>query len=453
MRTLSPAQVLGARRLVEGRQVACFLEPGQGKTALTLTALKDLDWPRTLVLAPALVADTVWHAEAALWPHLANALIAPCTGGPEARTNIIRGPADVVVMSYENLPWLLTTFGDPSKLFQCIVFDELSKMKHAGSGRFSRLRTHLHKIPYRFGLTGTPVGNHLIDIWGEMFAIADAKPLGPSFAGFQHEHFTPVAWNQYVVTKWATRPGAEASIHRRIKPWAFTMPPEKVAMPELRVNILPVRLPPAVETAAAELRTELATKLATGEDLYAFSAATAAMKVRQLASGAVYIDQPTILGEPAPLGPKKWVSVHGAKMQALEELVSELQGEPLLIFYWFRHEKERLLAHFKGLARDIHEVGILEKWNQRKVEILLAHPASAGHGLNLQHGGHNICWFTLPWSLELWKQGNGREVRRGQPNPWVAAHVLLAGAVDEMVLQVLASKAGVEDRLLAAMLD
>lgn len=353
-------------------------------------------------------------------------------------------------MSYENLPWLLTTFGDPSKWFNCIVFDELSKMKHAGSGRFRRLRAHLHKFKYRFGLTGTPVGNHLMDIWGEMFAVAGDKPLGSTFTAFQYEHFLPVAWNQHVVTKWNIRPGAEAIIHKRIKPWCHTLAPGSVKIPEVRVNRIEVPLPPAVLTAVAELRSELTTKLKTGEDLYAYSAATAAMKVRQLAGGASYIETPTVLGEPP--GVKKWVHVHGEKLRALEELVAELQGEPLLVFYWFRHEKERLLAHFKGIARDIHEVGIIDRWNRREVEILLAHPASAGHGLNLQAGGHNICWFTLPWSLELWKQGNGREARTGQQHPWVNAHVLLAGDIDKMVLQILAGKAAVEDRLLAAML-
>jgi hypothetical protein len=448
-RHLFAYQEEAARRMAEKGQMACFLEPGLGKTSITLDALARLGNPRTLVLAPARVAETVWHAEAQKWAFPLD--VRPAVGSPEYRTSVVKSDADVVVMSYENLPWLLTTH-PVQKWFRAIVFDELSKMKSPGTSRFRRLRAVLPSFDIRFGLTGTPVGNHLMDIWGEMYCIAGEKPLGPTFTGFQYQNFWPVAFNKHVVTKWRAKDGAEQRIHAAIKPWAFTLsttaaPP----LPEFRVNVLPVALPAAVEEMSRALAEDLTVKLASGEDLYAFSAATAAMKVRQMAGGAVYVEPPTVLGEPPAV--KKWEVVHGEKLRAMEDLVSELQGSPLLVFYWFRHERERLLAHFENIATDINEPDAITRWNRGEVEMLLAHPASAGHGLNLQQGGHNICWYTLPWSLEMWKQANGRLVRHGQRNPWVVAHVLEAGKSDRLVLSVLHAKAGVEDRLLAAMLD
>lgn len=446
-------QAESARLKVAAKQIANFLEPGYGKTAATLTAIHDLGRPRTLVLAPARVADTVWHAEAAQWEHLRSMSVVPATGNRAQRLQVIHSPAQVVTLSYENFPWLLDTI-DVRKRFECIVFDELSRMKNVNSVKFRRFRGAVQSIPYRFGLTGTPVGNHLIDIWGEMFMVAGEKPLGPTKGEFVARYFSPAARNSRGdIVSWRPLPGAQREIEQRIKPYAFTLvsgdaPP----MPEPRLNKIFIDLPDEVERMSAELESELVTKLESGTDLYTFSITAAATKVRQMASGAVYTEPPTNLGEPRPAGPKKWETVHTRKISALEELVSELQGQPLLVFYWYQHERDRILAAFPGRAKELDSAARIEQWNRGQVEILLAHPASAGHGLNLQRGGHHICWFTLPWSLELWKQANGRLVRQGQPNPYVMLHLLLAGRSDAKVLDVLWKKSAVEDQLLTAML-
>jgi SNF2 family DNA or RNA helicase len=392
-----------------------------------------------LVVAPARVADTVWHAEAAQWP--LGQRVGRMTGSPTERLDILKNPFyDILTVSYENLTWLLSVCDLP-KRFDAIVFDELSKMKSPGASRFRRMRKPIRNIPIRIGLTGTPVGNHLQDIWGEMFMVADEKPLGPTFSEFQVHYFVPVASKNNVVIKWAVRPGAQAEIHRRVKPWAFTLASSApLPLPELRQNLIDVVLPARVEEQAKELARDLRTALDSGADLTTFSSTTAAMKIRQIVGGAVYTE-----GE-------KWEAIHGSKLMALEELAGELQGQPLMVGYWFKHEAERIMAHFQGVSRKLETSRDIDAWNRGEVEILLIHPASAGHGLNLQYGGHHLCWYTLPWSLEMLKQTRGRLVRTGQKSPYVMEHVLHAGALDEVVWAALGRKRTTEDDLLAAML-
>jgi SNF2 family DNA or RNA helicase len=441
LQDLHQYQIDAAARMVDKRRVACFLEPGLGKTVITLTALQLLHKPRTLVLAPARVADSVWHAEAAAWEHTAGIRVGRATGSPDERAYVLEElRPDVVTLSYENLPWLLTEYR-LSKLFDCVVFDELSKMKAAGTGRFRRMRSYIRPIEYRFGLTGTPVGNHLKDIWGEMFMIADEKPLGPSSVEFLTKYFFPTVRVNNVATGWKPYAFAEKEIHERVKPWAFTLSPVAApALPELRMNRITVPLPPEVAKLSRDLAEDMTVKLASGVDLDALSSATLSTKLRQMAGGAVYT------------APGKWEVIHGQKLRALEELREELQGEPLMVGYWFKHEEERILAHFTGVAETLDSPNAIERWNRREIEMLLVHPQSAGHGLNLQHGGHNLCWYTAPWSNELRKQTCGRLIRHGQKSPWVMEHWLLAGDTDALVLGVIENKGAVEDRLLAAML-
>lgn len=455
---LFPHQVKAVARMVEARQLACFMAPGEGKSITTLTALNDLGRPRTLVLAPALVADTVWHAEASRWEHLRDMRVARATGDEMQRIGVLTDLRnDVVTLSYENFPWLLSSMRAKGcstipEWFGAIVFDELSRMKNVDTVKFRRFRTPVRRMPIRFGLTGTPVGNHLLDIWAELYMIADEKPLGPSKGQFVAKYFAPGAVVNGRVVGWSPHPYAQREIEARVKPYAFTLPPTVSASCELRVNCIDVPLPARVEEQMDDFVAQLQVTLDSGADLFAFSATTAAMKARQMVGGAVYLDPPTELGEPPPKGPKKWEVLHAAKLTALETLVGELQGEPLIVFYWFKHEAERILAHFTGRARMLDGAQAITDWNARKVEILLAHPASAGHGINLQHGGHNICWYTLPYSLEMWMQANGRLVRTGQKSDHVFAHVLEAGRSDKRVLAALRRKDAVQDQLLRAML-
>lgn len=433
--------------MAERQQQAVLLKPGLGKTASTLTALRDLDVRRTLVLAPAqVVAQNVWGREAQAWDHLRQISVVPLRGNPAQRRRALGvcppcwGHQTVDVMSYELALWLTDEVGDLAGRYNAIVFDELSKLKAPGTSRFKRLRAKARDIPVRFGLTGSPVGNRLLDIWGEMFVVAGEKPLGPTLTGFRQRYFEPEGWGDRRFAVWKPKLGADKEIHERIKPWAFSLD-EKLAaghLPELRVNPIELELPRQMRDLEATLAHECRARLASGEELHAIGAAALGGKVRQLASGAVYLRP----------GEEAWEEVHPAKIDALRELVDEAQGEPMLCFYWFRHELERIQKAFPE-AREVREPGAVEAWDRRELPLLLAHPQSAGHGLNLQAGGSTVVWFALPWSHELWEQGNGRVSRVGQLAPFVTAHALLAGDADWAVLESLREKG----RTQAALLD
>lgn len=443
-------QRLAAAEIVRRRQVAVFLEPGRGKTAATLTALCDLGKFRTLVLAPARVADTVWHAEAAEWEHLRRLRVLPATGDQAQRRGVLESGCDVVVLSYDNFPWLLSRY-DASQFFDAVVFDELDYMKSADAVRFRRFRGSVRHIPVRVGLTGTPVGNHLLDLWAEMYMVAGEKPLGPTKGEYVARYFAPGAVVNGRVVTWTPHAYAQREIEQRVRPYAFTLPPSPDAprLPEVRVKTVALRLPARVEEQMDELHESFKTELDSGEELFTYTSAAASVKLRQMASGAVYHSPPDALGAPPP-EKRTWEAVHAEKLLALQDLVGELQGEPLLVFYWFQHERDRLLAHFQGKARELDGAAAIAAWNRREVEVLLAHPASAGHGLNLQGGGHHAYWYTLPESLTKWMQGNGRLARHGQRSPVVFAHVPVAGRVDRRAVDRISRKDAVQAQLLEA---
>ncbi|HEX9052329.1 MAG TPA: hypothetical protein VF841_17510, partial [Anaeromyxobacter sp.] len=361
---------------------------------------------------------------------------------PDERRALLREPSHVEVVSYENLMWLSQQFR-LERRYRAVVFDELSKMKAAGTKRFTRMRYHGKGIPIRVGLTGTPVGNHLLDLWGELYMIGGPAALGPTFVGFKAEYFWPVDKEQ---RKWEVRhPKLEREIHERARPWCWTLPPQPaVHLPEIRENPIRIPVPPAAAKAAAELKRELATLLDSGVEIEALTAGARATKLRQIAGGAVY-------GEG-----REWAPVHDAKLRALDDLLDELQGEPALIFYWYQHERERILARLarRGATHATTDhPGWIRAWNARELEAAVVHPQSAGHGLNLQAGGHTAIWYSLPWSRELWRQGNGRLARPGQASRWVLAHVLLCGEADEAVLRALGRKARTEEALIRSLLE
>ena len=435
-------QAKAVLQAVKKGRTAIFLEPGYGKTAIALTALWQARTLPALVVAPARVVEQdVWGLEATKWSHLDHLNVVSIHGTKRGRKFRLDVGADVEVISYENLVWLTDTV-DLDKRYSAIIFDELSKMKTAGSKRSRRMKTAGASIPFRLGLTGTPVGNHLLDLWGEMYMVAGEHALGRTFTGYRSRFFYPRSTVNGIPVNWTLLPGVEGTIHELVKPFSFVLPPQKeVKLPEVIVNKLPVTMPHKATVEQMELVRELRVKLDGGADLIALQASAMAMKLRQFASGAVYTNKPN--------DPPVWSFVHGGKMDALSDLIEELQGEPLLVFYWFQHELERL-KRLPGVAT-LDDKGAMDAWNARKLPVLLAHPQSAGHGLNLQAGGHNVCWFTLPWSWELWRQANGRLARTGQTSPVVQAHVLECGEADRLVLAALTQKGTTEKKLLAAL--
>ena len=437
-------QEQAAALMAERKQMAALLKMGLGKTVITLTALADLGVGRALVFAPApVVARDVWGREARAWEHTAKADVAALRGSPQARKMLLknregrRGMA-VEVCSYENALWLTDTV-DLASRYQAIVFDELSKVKAPGTARFRRLRARSMEVPIRFGLTGSPVGNRLLDLWGEMFMVAGEKPLGGTYSGYRARYFVPEGRDPRFAT-WRLRDAAAArEIHERVAPYAFSLD-EKLAsqrLPEVRVSPVYLPMPSVGLELEKQLAAECTARLASGEELRAIGASALGMKVRQLCSGAVYLKP----GEP------EWSPVHDAKLEALHEILDEQQGEPVLVFYWFAHEAERILKAFPH-ARLATDQAALDAWDKREVPLLLAHPQSAGHGLNLQAGGSTVVWFALPWSHELWEQGNGRLARPGQQSPWVTAIPLLVGESDSAVYSILREKGETQRELM-----
>lgn len=457
-----PHQVGAVERAKRDPRLAVLLEPGYGKTVVALTALADLGALPALVVAPAQVARRTWQVEAAEWEHLRDLVVEPIVGDPERRVQLLRGANHVEVVSYENLLWL-TDCVDVERRYRAIVFDELSKMKSAGSRRFRRgadRRSRAARVPVRLGLTGTPVGNHLLDLWGELYTVAGPLALGPTFSGYQQQYFQPGAYVNGRPVSWVLQGmvqrgkawthtsrsrDVEREVHRRAAPWCYALPPQpEVRVPPVRVNPIRVEMPEAALRATAELRRQLVTYLDDGLEVEALSAGARAIKLRQIAGGAVY-------GEG-----REWGPIHDAKLDALDDLLDELQGEPLLLFYWFRHERDRIAQRLgrRGavFAAAPDSPRWMEAWCGRELEVLLAHPQSAGHGLNLQSGGHNVGWYTIPWSRELLKQGCGRLARTGQRAPWVTSHVFLCGDVDERVLVALDQKRETEEALVDSVL-
>lgn len=428
--------------MTDRRQTAAFVSMGLGKTVSTETSLLDLQVPRSLIVAPARVVQMdVWGEECRRWAHLQGIEVVPLDGSPKARKEYLHAPLrdrqTIEVVSYQLFRWLADEV-DLEKRYHAIGFDELTKMKSPGAGWFRYMRTRTAEIPIRFGLTGSPRPNHLRELWGQMYAVALEKPLGGSSAQFLMQYFTAFEVAEHVC-RWTPRFGAEELIFERVKPYAFHLDPADAPRWDLRVNPVHVPLPREVAKLSEDLAKDLRIQLANGADLIALSAGTRATKVRQIAGGAVYVDPVT----------KEWAKVHDHKLDALEEVIESLQGEPTMVAYWFGHERERILERFPH-ARELRTKEDERDWNAGKIEILLVHPASVGHGLNLQFGGHTIIWFTLPHSHEMWEQLNGRLARPGQVSPFTMAHILLAGATDLAVLANLEEKRTGQDRVKAA---
>ena len=398
-----------AKRMAKQKQMALLADPGDGKTITALTALSLMKPKpkRTLVLAPAKVCqEQVWPEEIANWKHMYKAPVVTLQGlSPKKRKAVIdKGSQRFYIASYALIPWLLSNT-DFINFFDAVVFDELSNMKDPGSIRFRRLRNKIVKIPIRFGLTGSPVGNSMLNLWSEMYCVAGEEPLGRTYSRFRDEYFEPLDFNKY---NWGLADGSEEAITKAIKPYAIytmrTREENRVALKRIRCS-LPANLQPMYD----ELEAEFTAELESGESIYSPNAAVLSAKLKQVESGAIYKN--IQFGE-EPSG--EWVKLHNHRIEATKDLFSSLEGQQLLVFYEYKHELTRLLKAFpEGVS--IKESKAVKRWNNREIPIMFAHPASAGHGINLHLGGaYNILFFSSPWSLELTEQAIGRLDRKGQ---------------------------------------
>jgi SNF2 family DNA or RNA helicase len=432
--------------MVKQPRCAALLRPGLGKTVCALSAIQRLGVRRTLIAGPAQVVESgVWSREAAEWEHTAHLRIVELSGPPSGRElDIILG-GDITVVSYDLLGWLTDRITHKKLVrnhyFDAVIYDELSKMKHPGTKRFKRMRAWAQDIPVRIGLTGSPLGNSWADIWGEMFITAGEACLGATQEIFLDNYFKQVF---HVGSKYPTwevrRDGSVDEIKSRVKPYAFSISKRlaQSQLPETVFTPLRLKMPMSCKVMENRLREELEVELRSGTTLYALSQSKLGQLIRQFASGAVYTNEERT----------EWEEVHDEKLRAVRDRIDEMQGEPLLVFAWFRHSKERLLRDFKG-AEVLKGTGEqVARWNRKEIPLLIANPQGSGMGLNLQYGGSSVFWFDPEWSREKLDQGNGRLARLGQVDPYVTSSVALVGELDARIWRRLQEKGADEEGLI-----
>ncbi len=432
-------QEYAKQKIIEQKACGLFLEPGLGKTVITLSAIWDLmfdyfDISKVLVIAPLRVAENTWTEELEKWDHLTYLQISKVLGTEAQRIEALRRPADIYVINRENVAWL-AELGEWD--FDMLVIDELSSFKNASSKRFKALRRKRPGIDRVVGLTGTPSTNGLMDLWSEIYLLDQGKRLGKTLSSYRADFFVPDRMNGFVVYSYKPKPGAEEWIYSILSSLCVSMKSQDfLQMPERLERDVTVKLPPVAKGKYKELEREMVAKLE-GKTVDAVNAAVLTNKLLQMASGAVYDEN------------KDVAELHSAKLDALEDLIEAANGKPVLIYYNYRHDKERIQKRFKE-AQEIKTPEDFQAWNRGEIPVAIAHPASMGHGLNLQHGGSTVIWFSLPWSLELYQQANARLWRQGQKDTVVIFRLLSEGTIDRDVVRALTKKDLTQENLMRA---
>jgi SNF2 family DNA or RNA helicase len=376
---------------------------------ITLTAVNDLlfdrfEVRRVLVIAPLRVARDTWPAEIEKWEHLSALRFAAAVGTESQRRAALQRPADIHIINRENIPWLVEESGIPWQ-WDMLVIDELSSFKNHQSKRFRALMKVRPKVKRIVGLTGTPTGNGLMDLWAEFRLLDMGERLGRFIGKYRADYFQPDKRNGQVIFSYKPLPGAEDAIYRKISDITISMRSgDFLKMPELVSSEYPVRMSESERKRYEEMKRDLVLQTANGE-VTAANAAALSNKLCQMANGAVYDDSGGVF------------RIHDRKLDALEDLIEAANGKPVLVAYWFKHDLERIGARLKARHIPFSKLDTSEsitRWNQGKLPVALIHPASAGHGLNLQSGGSTLIWFGLTWSLELYQQTNARLWRQGQ---------------------------------------
>jgi len=435
-----------ATRYIEEHPIsAVLLDMGLGKTSITLTALNNLlfdsfEAHRILVIAPLRVARDTWLSEADKWDHLQNLICSVAVGTEAERRAALMKPADIYIINRENIQWLI----EDSKLpfnYDTVVVDELSSFKNYQAKRFRALMKVRPKVKRIIGLTGTPSSNGLMDLWAEFRLLDMGARLGRFISHYRLEYFQPDKRNGQVIFTYKPLPGAEQRIFNKIADITISMrSTDLLKMPELVSSEYTVRLSDEERKRYDGLKQDLVLQLQDSE-ITAANAAALTGKLCQMANGAIYTDDGGT------------VNLHDRKLDALEDIIEAAGGKPLLVAYWFKHDLVRITERLNKLHVPFSKLDSSEsikRWNDGELPVALIHPASAGHGLNLQNGGSCIVWFGLTWSLELYQQTNARLWRQGQSAETVVVqHIVTKGTIDERILKVLSKK----DSTQAALID
>lgn len=419
-----------ATDFILNQSICCLmLDMGLGKTVITLTALWQLaldsfDVSRVLVIAPKRVAEDTWPKELAKWEHLTGLTSSLVLGSAAERKAALQRKAFLYIINRENVAWLVKNhYWD----FDMVVIDELSSFKSNKAERFKAMKKVRPMVTRIVGLTGTPAPNTLLDLWPQMYLMDMGQRLGRFIGGFRDRFFLPDKRNREIIYSYKPREGAEDAIYALISDICISMKAaDYLDMPERIDNRIEVSMSPKERKLYDTFQKDMVLSIG-DEELDAANAAALSNKLLQMANGAVY-------GED-----KKVIPIHDRKLDALEDLVEAANGKPLLVAYWYKHDLQRIKARFKN-ARCIDTAKDIDDWNAGKIPLALIHPASAGHGLNLQDGGCTIVWFGLTWSLELYQQLNARLWRQGQKHTVVIHHIVTKGTHDEDVMRALENK-------------
>lgn len=431
-------QTYATNFIINNTIVAIFLEMGLGKSVITLTAINDLLFDsfeiiKVLVIAPLRVARDTWTAEIAKWEHLKNIRLSVVIGTEKQRRDALMTDADIYLINRENVKWLVENFTFD---FDMVVIDELSSFKDHGSQRFKALRKARPKVKRVVGLTGTPTPNGLMDLWAEIGILDMGLRLGRFIGGYRERYFIPDKRNQTTIFSYKPREGTEEAIYEKISDICISMKSlDYLQMPECVLNNIEVAMSPEEAGLYQKLKKDMILTFEDG-DIDAKSSVGLSNKLLQMANGAVYDET----------GNAK--HIHGRKLDALEDLIEAAIGKPVLIAYWFKHDLQRICERFPAVKLDT--AADIAKWNAGELPIAIIHPASAGHGLNLQVGGSTLIWFGLTWSLELYQQTNARLWRQGQKNTVVIHHIITKGTIDEDVLRALSGKENTQAALIEA---
>ena len=419
---------------------ALFLDCGLGKTITTLTAINELMYDsfeisKVLIIAPLRVAQSTWKEEIEKWDHLNLLRYSIAVGDEKERLKALKQNSDIYIINRENVDWLVTKSGIDFN-FNMLIIDELSSFKSHTSKRFKsllKIRPYFERV---VGLTGTPSSNGLMDLWAEFRVLDLGERLGRYITHYRNEYFLPDKRNGAVIFSYKPQPNAEERIYRRLADMTISMKStEYLKMPELILNELEINLDEEDQTKYKKFKKEMVMTIQEKE-IDAINAASLSNKLIQLANGSIYDEA------------KNFYEVHNKKLDKLEEIIESANGKPVLVAYWFKADKERIEKRFK--VREIKTADDIKQWNMGMINLALIHPASAGHGLNLQSGGSTLVWFSLTWSLELYQQTNARLYRQGQKDTVVIHHLITKNTIDEDIMKSLKRKDKTQEALMRA---
>ena len=433
-------QAFATNFILEHPIAAILLDMGLGKSVITLTAIEELMHDRfevgkVLVIAPLRVARNTWPAEIQKWDHLHSLTYSVAVGTEAERRAALAARADIYIINRENMQWLIEKSGIPFD-FDMVVIDELSSFKSNQAKRFKCLVKMRPRVKRIVGLTGTPSSNGLMDLWAEFRLLDMGERLGRYIGQYRRAYFMPDKRNGDIIYSYKPLPGAEEAIYKRIGDITISMrSKDYLKMPKCVINEVPVWMETHQSELYEQLKQEMVISLK-GSEINAANAAALSGKLLQMANGAVYDG----MGEP--------FFIHDGKLNALEDLIEGANGKPVLIAYWYKHDLDRIKARFD--VREIKTDRDIADWNAGNIPVAVIHPASAGHGLNLQAGGSTLIWFGLTWSLELYQQTNARLWRQGQTDTVVIHHIITKDTIDEDVMTSLRKKERTQSSLINA---